>query len=236
LHADADVTAQVLERSICEQTFLLTAGNEAVPVRTRMIGDHHVSNCLAAAAVGLSLGIDLPAIVRGLEAVDRVPGRMERLECGQPFGVFVDAAATPETLSLAIKSVRLVTRGRLLVVAAPRPDEAPERSALLGRVLERGAGAPIITSHGPGPRQSLDFAHDVLDGFERPGKARIIGNRAEAIRFALSQARPGDCVLITGRDHGLGGQASDFDDREIACEWLYSQNAPPCSPRLRIFG
>jgi UDP-N-acetylmuramoyl-L-alanyl-D-glutamate--2,6-diaminopimelate ligase len=201
-----------------------------------MIGDHHVSNCLSAAAVGLSLGMKLPAVVRGLEAVDRVPGRMERLECGQPFGVFVDAGATPETLSLAIKSVRRVTRGRLVVVAAPRPNDAPQRSALLGRVLERGARAPIITSLAPGQRQSLEFAHAVLDGFERPGKARTIANRAEAIRYALSQARAGDCVLIAGRDNGLGGQASDFDDREIACEWLYSQAGPAESPRLRIVG
>ncbi len=60
-----------------------------------MIGTHHVYNCLTAAAVGLAYGIDLTTVVRGLEAVDYVPGRLERIECGQPFGVFVDFAHTP---------------------------------------------------------------------------------------------------------------------------------------------
>src|SRR5207302_11267856 len=111
LRAEAEITANVLERSPSEQLFLLSAGGDTFPVRTRMIGDHHVSNCLAAAAVGLSLGIELESIVRGLEAVERVPNRLERLECGQPFSVFVDAARSRETLSLAIKTMRQVTRG-----------------------------------------------------------------------------------------------------------------------------
>ena len=65
--------------------------------RTRMIGDHHVANCLAATAVGLAAGVPLAKIVRGLESIEHVPGRLERLECGQEFGVFVDAAASPES-------------------------------------------------------------------------------------------------------------------------------------------
>src|SRR4029450_10525320 len=117
LHAEADVSAQVIERHRSEQTFLLTAGGDTIPVRTRMIGDHHVSNCLAAAAVGLASDIDLTTVVQGLEAIDRVPGRLERLECGQSFGVFVDGAATPETLALSIRAVRRVTSGRVIVIA-----------------------------------------------------------------------------------------------------------------------
>ena len=64
-----------------------------------MIGDHHIYNCLMATAIGLAEGIDLNTIVRGLETVTRVPGRLERIECGQPFGVFVDYAHTPDALA-----------------------------------------------------------------------------------------------------------------------------------------
>ena len=76
-----------------------------------MIGDHHVSNCLVAAAVGLAYGIDLATVVRGLEAVDRVSGRLERIECGQPFGVFVDYAHTPDALAAVLDTLAGRHRG-----------------------------------------------------------------------------------------------------------------------------
>jgi len=241
LHAEADITGQVLERSLCEQTFMITAGGDSAPVRTRMIGDHHVANCLAATAVGLSLGLELQDIVRGLEAVERVPGRMERLECGQPFGVFVDAAATPETLSRSIATLRQVTPGRVLVVFGPRESADGARRAMLGRVLERGCHLPILTSGEPGQTAPLAGIHELLDGFERPHKAQNLPDRASAIRFALSQAQAGDAVLIAGRgERGSelkGRQKLTHDDREIACAWLYEPQPPEnCRPRFRVVG
>jgi UDP-N-acetylmuramoyl-L-alanyl-D-glutamate--2,6-diaminopimelate ligase len=241
LHAEADISANVLERFISEQTFMLSAGDEAATVRTRIIGDQHVSNCLAAAAVGLTAGIDLETIVRGLEAVDRVPGRMERLECGQPFGVFVDAADSPQRLTLAIKTIRQVTRGRVFVVASPNAATDGPQRALLGRVLERGAHVPIVTSSEPGQGRQLQTAHDVLDGFERPAKAEVISNRQKAIQFALSQASEGDAVLIAGRGDRVTrtgrGERDEYDDRETACEWLYQQAEPVVrKPRFRVVG
>lgn len=241
LHAEAEITASVLERSPAEQTFLLTAGSDTVPVRARMIGDHHVSNCLAATAVGLTLGLDLETIARGLEAVDRIPGRMERLECGQSFGVFVDAAATPETLALAIKTVRQVTRGRVLVVCGSRGGSDRSQRALLGRVLEKGCHLPVLTSDDPGHEQPLEIAHGLLDGFERPHKAQIIPDRAKAIRWTLAEARPGDAVLIAGKGDRagqlIGRKRIAHDDREVACEWLYSRGEEQIAPRrFRVVG
>jgi UDP-N-acetylmuramoyl-L-alanyl-D-glutamate--2,6-diaminopimelate ligase len=244
LHAEADITASVLERSRSEQTFLITAGSDSVPVRTRMIGDHHVSNCLAAAAVGLALGFDLDTIVRGLEAVERIPGRLERLECGQPFGVFVDAAAAPDTLALAIKTVRQVTSGRVFVVCGSRGGSDRNQRALVGRVLERGCRVPVITSDDPGHEEPLQIAHGLLDGFNKPHKAQVIPDRAAAIRWALSQAREGDAVLIAGKgDRGgqlVGRKRMKHDDREVACAWLYSQGGAEMAAvgprRFRIVG
>jgi UDP-N-acetylmuramoyl-L-alanyl-D-glutamate--2,6-diaminopimelate ligase len=241
LHAEADLTAEVIERHRSEQTFLLSAGSDTIPVRTRMIGDHHVSNCLAAAAVGLASGIELTTVVQGLEAIDRVPGRLERLECGQPFGVFVDGAAAPETLALSIRAVRRVTSGRVIVVAGCPGSGDKATRPLVGRVLEKCASLPIVTTNDPRHEEPLAIAHDMLDGFERPHKAHVLPDRAEAIRFALSQARDGDSVLITGKGDRsgqiVGRKHLPHDDREVACQWLYERGAEELArPRLRIVG
>jgi UDP-N-acetylmuramoyl-L-alanyl-D-glutamate--2,6-diaminopimelate ligase len=239
LHAEADVTASVLERFVSEQTFLLSAGDDTAAVRTRMIGDHHVSNCLAAACFGLAAGFELATIVRGLEAVERVPGRLERLECGQPFGVFVDVAQSPETLTRAITTMRQVTSGRTIVVFGPRQEHEAARKALLGRVLERGAHVAIVTGDEPRQKGLLETAHQVLDGFQRPGKAHVILDRAAAIRFALSQARAGDGVLIAGRGDRVsaGGGGKGYDDREVACGLLFGRDErDDCRRQFRVVG
>jgi UDP-N-acetylmuramoyl-L-alanyl-D-glutamate--2,6-diaminopimelate ligase len=241
LHAEADITASVVERSASEQTFFLSLGSHVAPVRTRMIGDQHVSNCLAAAATGVAVGLDLNTIIRGLEAVERVPGRLERLECGQPFGVYVDAAASPETLALSIKNVRQVTRGRVFTVFGPQECTDSPRRALLGRVLERGTHVAILTSDEPNQPDPLKIAHDLLDGFERPHKAQVIPNRNVAIHYALGQARPGDAVLIAGRGDRVtrpsGGKGRLYDDRQTACDWLDRQgDSAPVRPRFRVVG
>ncbi|MBN2291881.1 MAG: UDP-N-acetylmuramoyl-L-alanyl-D-glutamate--2,6-diaminopimelate ligase, partial [Pirellulales bacterium] len=106
IRSQAELMGTLIERQACEQTFLLTAGSDTVPVRTRMIGVHHVYNCLCATAIGLTYGIDLPTIVRALESVEEIPGRLQRIECGQPFSVFVDFAHTPDALSGSLAALR----------------------------------------------------------------------------------------------------------------------------------
>jgi len=221
----AQVQAQLLERCASEQTFLLTAGQECIPVRTRTIGDQFVYCCLSAAAVGLVMGLNLTTIVRGLESVDYVPGRLERLECGQDFGVFVDHAQTPSALALALHAMRQVTTGRVICVYGATQSQDLEQRAALGRVAERGADIGIITSNNPGHEPPLQIAHDILDGFDHPDRAHVIPDRKKAIHWALGEAGPGDTVIITGKGdelyQTLGKRQFHFDDRDVACRWLY---------------
>ena len=130
----AQLQAQLLERSPCEQTFLIMAGQESVPVRTRSVGDQYIYSCLSAAAVALVMGIDLATVARGLEAVERVPGRMERIECGQPFSVFADSADTPDRLAVALKTLRRATRGRVLCAYSVYDRKRVGERPLMGRV------------------------------------------------------------------------------------------------------
>ncbi len=225
MRSAAEITGHMLERCPSEQTFLLTAGSDSVPVRTRMIGDHHIANCLVAAATGLAYGIDLPTVVRGLERVDGVPGRLERIECGQPFGVFVDYAHTPDALTAALRTLREVCRGRLICVFGAGGDRDRQKRPLMGQAVERLADLAIVTNDNPRYEPPKAIIDDILSGFRYPTQAVVLPEREEAIQSALADARPGDCVLIAGKGHEtyqvLGGKRYHFDDCEIAREWLY---------------
>jgi UDP-N-acetylmuramoyl-L-alanyl-D-glutamate--2,6-diaminopimelate ligase len=240
MFGDAQVTARVIERYPSEQTFLLQAGHESIPVRTSMIGDHHVQNCLAATATGLALGMDLTTIVRGLESVKYVPGRLQRIECGQSFNVYVDNARSPSALATSLRALRQAGAGRIICVMGAPGGKNREDRPRIGHVLDRGAQLSIITSDDPRHEPPLQIAHDILDGHERPHLTHTIPNRTRAIEFALASARPGDTVLIAGksdrRTQRIGSGVQPHDDCEVARRWLYGQ-ATPAQPRpqLRVF-
>lgn len=221
----AEITGTLVEQFASEQTFLLTAGSETMPVHTRMIGLHHVYNCLSAAAVGLAYGIDLATVVRGLEAVEHLPGRLERIECGQPFGVFIDFAHTADALAGALDALRQVTEGRLICVFGAGGDRDRTKRPLMGQAAESRADLVVLTNDNPRSEPPHAILDDILAGLDRPADAHVLPDRADAIAWALSQAQPGDCVLIAGKGHEtfqiLGHATLPFDDREVAREWLY---------------
>ena len=225
IHSAAEISGVVVERHLSEQTFLLIAGSDVMPVRTQMVGLHHVYNCLVAAAVGLAYGIDLPAVVRGLEAVRAVPGRLQRIECGQPFGVFVDYAHTPDALAAVLSTLREVVSGRLICVFGAGGDRDRLKRPLMGKAVEESADVAIITTDNPRSEDPQEIAAQILSGFIHPETARCVADRAAAIEAALSEARTGDCVLIAGKGHEteqiIGDQRLALDDVEIAQQSLY---------------
>lgn len=150
IRAAAEVGAVPVEQHLSEQTFLLTAGSDTVPVRTRMIGEHHIYHCLEATAVALAYGIELTTIASGLESVDYVPGRLERIERGQPFGVFLDVASTPGARENAVATLKQVTAGRLICVDEPGKG----RNGAICRALEmaRPGDCVLIAGFGPDDR------------------------------------------------------------------------------------
>jgi len=225
----AEITGQMLERFTSEQTFLLCAGSEAVPVTTKMIGTHHMYNCLMAAAVGLTCGIELDTVVRGLESLERVPGRLERIECGQPFSVFVDFAHTPDALTNALETLREVISGRLICVFGAGGDRDRRKRPLMAQAVESLAHVAVITNDNPRTEDPNLIIRELLDGCNRPNDMEVIPDRAKAIHWALAQAQPGDCVLIAGKGHEkhqiIGAHRGYFDDCDVARQWLY-ENLP----------
>jgi UDP-N-acetylmuramoyl-L-alanyl-D-glutamate--2,6-diaminopimelate ligase len=221
MRAPAEITGEVIEQHVNEQTFVLSAGDESVGVRTEIVGDHHVVNCLAAAATALAYGVELTTVARGLEAVDRLPGRMERIMCGQEFAVFVDAAHSPHTLRACLRAARQVTAGRVICVfGAHGMEERPERQAL-GRVVGAMADVAVITSCRSRGEDRGSICLEVRKGFSSENRPQVVTDRTAAITYALELARPGDTVIIAGMgDRGHAALEPDRDhlanDAEIA--------------------
>jgi UDP-N-acetylmuramoyl-L-alanyl-D-glutamate--2,6-diaminopimelate ligase len=220
LRQGAEITAEIIEQQINEQTFVLTAGDDSVGVRTALVGDHHVYNCLTAAALGLSYGIELTTIARGLEAVEQLPGRMERIVCGQDFAVLVDAASTPDTLRACLKAARHVTAGRLICVLGANAQTHRDELPAMGRVAGSLADVAVITTSGPRERGSRDFTRNIVGGFADPRKAHVFLDRTQAIAWALDQASEGDTVVLAGMGDRLYPNASTnglpWDDGDVA--------------------
>jgi UDP-N-acetylmuramoyl-L-alanyl-D-glutamate--2,6-diaminopimelate ligase len=229
----AEVTATLVERFPSEQTFLLHCGNETIPVRTRMIGDHHIYNCLIATAVGLGYEIDLPTIVRGLEAIDHIPGRLQRIECGQAFRVFVDYAHTADALRSTLMTLREVTDGRLICVFGAGGDRDREKRPLMGRQVTNFADVAVVTDDNPRGEDPSAIIRDILRGIDETIEAVVEPDRAAAIEYALSIAEEGDCVVIAGKGHEthqiVGNRRIWFDDCEVARDRLYAMHPPVLS-------
>lgn len=226
---EAEVTGHLIERTSSSQTFMVVAGAESVPVRTAIIGDQHIYNCLATVAVGLSAGLDLTTIAKGLESTGNIPGRLERVECGQGFGVWIDSARSPGQLANALRTLKQVTEGNVWCVCSTDDDQTDSHRRRIGEVAERVADKTVITR--TSVSQSVDYepAHQVLDGFDKPESAQLIPNRFKAIEWALQQAKPGDSVLVSGcgeRPFALIGEENwTITDRDVCQAWLYDHSS-----------
>jgi UDP-N-acetylmuramoyl-L-alanyl-D-glutamate--2,6-diaminopimelate ligase len=237
----AEISATPVEQTLSDQTFLLSAGSETIPVRTTLLGRHNVYNCLFAAAVGFGYGMNLTSIARGLESIECVPSRLERIECGQPFGVFVDHAREPDALEQALQTLRSVTPRRLLcVLPAPAGMDRFERIRL-GRVVEQLADQAIVTHDSqtePAGRQP-SLLNDVALGARNKAMLLTIADRKDAIRWLLGSAEDGDCVLVAGSAPSIEADDADCsrandraaDDRVIVRRFLGQGSLVGAAPR-----
>ncbi|MBL9092152.1 MAG: hypothetical protein JNL96_13080 [Planctomycetaceae bacterium] len=219
----AEFSATIIERHRSEQTFLLSFGREIVPVRTTLLGRHNVINCLVATALASSYGLDPHSIVRGIEEVHELPGRLERIECGQPFGVFVDEGASPEAVAICLESLREATSGRLTCVFNAASGLGGVQRVRLASAVDRLCDSAIVTQ----ARETDDSgrSRELVAAFREAKKCSFVSSRAEAVRRALREARDGDCVLIAGRgrmSYGeAGGEFGQCDDRQLARQALH---------------
>jgi UDP-N-acetylmuramoyl-L-alanyl-D-glutamate--2,6-diaminopimelate ligase len=220
---DADFRATGVEFDPRGSRFTLTTPDGAVEITTRLPGLFNVSNALAAAAAASALGTPIDQIAAGLAAADRVPGRFEPVDEGQPFAVLVDYAHTPDSLDNVLRAARRITDGRLTVVFGAGGDRDRTKRPLMGRVASALADRTIVTSDNPRSEDPESIVDQVLGGAGPDAEREV--DRRRAIQIAIEPAREGDVVVIAGKGHEQGQEFADgrkepFDDVTVAREAL----------------
>jgi UDP-N-acetylmuramoyl-L-alanyl-D-glutamate--2,6-diaminopimelate ligase len=196
-------------------------------VASPLVGRHNLSNILAAAGACLHLGLTPVEVAEGIAALQAVPGRFEKVESGQPFGVFVDYAHTPDALERVLAFARSYAAGRVIAVFGCGGDRDRGKRPLMGAAAVRLADLAVLTSDNPRSEEPGTILAEIETGARAaagPGRYRTIADRREAIAFAVAEARPGDLVVIAGKGHEtyqiLRERTIPFDDRRAAADAL----------------
>jgi UDP-N-acetylmuramoyl-L-alanyl-D-glutamate--2,6-diaminopimelate ligase len=225
--ADADVVARAVRVGADGCHFTMHAQDDGdLPLHTSLLGSLNVANALAAAVTARLVGFDDEAITAGVASVAAIPGRLERVDTGQPFTVLVDYAHTPDALRAALSAARqLAGSQRVLVVFGAGGDRDAAKRPLMGRAAATGADVVVVTDDNPRSEDPAEIAAAVVAGAaDGPAVVRREPDRRSAIRSALDEARAGDVVLIAGKGHEteqrVGDRVIPFDDRVVAREEL----------------
>ena len=206
-----------------------------IPVNSPLVGLHNFRNILSAAGAGLALGLSPAVIARGLSALSRVPGRLERVE--NPYGrhTFVDYAHTPDALEKILESMNKIKTGRIITVMGCGGDRDRGKRPIMGEISARLSDLLVISSDNPRTEDPLSIIAEILPGAARVKKELnpkgplesgfvVEPDRARAIALAVAASRPGDTIIVAGKGHEdyqiIGTEKRRFDDRQEAARAL----------------
>lgn len=190
-----------------------------------MPGAFNVTNALLALAVGHTAGADPVLLARGI-ATAEVPGRMQRVNRGQSFLALVDYAHKPAAVAALLDAVRAQVPGRLLVILGCGGDRDTAKRPLMGAEAARRADLLVVTDDNPRTEDPAAIRASILAGTREVSTGSVveIGDRAEAIAYAVRQARPGDAVVVAGKGHETGqevhGVKHPFVDAAVLADLL----------------
>ncbi|MBM7170692.1 UDP-N-acetylmuramoyl-L-alanyl-D-glutamate--2,6-diaminopimelate ligase [Streptomyces sp. G44] len=227
-HPDADWRAEDVQVGPLDSTFVVVGPKgERVTARSPLAGPFNVANTLAAIVSLAVAGIDPQQAADGVAAVPGVPGRLERVDAGQPYLAVVDYAHKTDAVESVLRALRKVTEGKLHIVLGCGGDRDRTKRMPMGAAAARLADTAVLTSDNPRGEDPLAILATMLAGaaevpaHER-GDVAVFEDRAAAIRAAVVRARPGDTVLVAGKGHEQGqdiaGVVRPFDDRQVLRE------------------
>lgn len=225
LHPEADLRATRIEPQGHATRFEVTAGREHAEMAIPLAGTFNVSNALAAAGLARQAGVSLAAVADGLSRATPPPGRMERVQAGQPFEVVVDYAHTMHAFRTVLSILRAGTPppGRLIAVFGATGDRDRSKRPELARIAREYTDFFIITNEDPYGERPESIMAEVAAGVPREEEGQRFvreEDRAHAIECALRRARPGDTIAILGKGHEqsmvVNGRKKPWSDSAVA--------------------
>lgn len=240
LGPEADIRAENVVYSPQGIRFDAVGADFRVPVNSPLVGAYNVSNCLAALTAAVrGLGVDAQTAARGIASLTGVPGRMERIDLGQPFTAIVDFAHTPNALRVALETARQMTDKRVIAVFGSAGLRDKEKRRLMAEVSAELADLSILTAEDPRSESLEGILEEMAAGARarggREGQTFFrVPDRGEAIRLGVRLAEPGDIVLACGKGHEqsmcFGETEYPWDDRiamRAALAELLGVDGPP---------
>ena len=225
LDLPADCRAEGVELSAQETRFTAVLPSGRVEIAMQPLGRFNVYNALAALAAGTGMGIPRETAQAGIESMEPVRGRFERVT-SRTRNVIVDYAHTPDGLEKALESARQLARGRVIVVFGCGGNRDRTKRPVMGGLASRLADQCVVTSDNPRKEDPEAIIAEILAGIpsEVRKKCAVEPDRAAAIRLAVEMTQPEDLVLIAGKGHEdyqlVGETKLHFDDREVAAQVL----------------
>ncbi|MFL5768823.1 MAG: UDP-N-acetylmuramoyl-L-alanyl-D-glutamate--2,6-diaminopimelate ligase [Chloroflexota bacterium] len=231
--ASADVRLARVEEDGRRLRVAYVAGGADASVDLRLAGRFNAYNALAVVALGQGLGLDADAVRAGLQSIERVPGRMETLDVGQPFGVVVDFAHSPASLQAVLDVLAPVAAARgggLIAVFGSAGERDTEKRPMMGRIAGERSRLVVVTDEDPRGEDREAILEEIAAGAEEAGRRRdrdllLIPDRPAAVAAAFERAKPGDVVLLAGKGHeqsiiGPAGAVA-YDERTTALAALH---------------
>lgn len=226
IHHPGEFYARGIEITTQGASFHLFTPQGNGRISLHISGLFSVYNAMGTAALCTAAGIPFSCIVKGLEGLRGVAGRLECVDTGdRPFSVYVDYAHTPDALQNVLETARGFTRRRLISVFGCGGDRDHGKRPIMGEIGGRYSDRVILTSDNPRTEDPMDILKAVEEGVKRTATPYIITeNRREAIREALEEAGDGDVIVIAGKGHEsyqeINGVRHHFDDKEIVLSLL----------------
>lgn len=214
-----------LEISLQGVRFRCVTPKGSADIRSPLVGAFNVSNLLGAMGALSAMGLSAAEAAMGVSSLEGVPGRMERIDAGQPFSVIVDYAHTDDALKNLLDTLRALRPRRIVTVFGCGGDRDRSKRPLMGSVAAQRSDLVIATSDNPRTESPGGILDEVAQGFKNHSTPfKLVVNRREAIETALRSAGPGDLVVLAGKGHEttqtIQGRKLPFDDRQVAREIL----------------
>ena len=222
---DADLTAKDIRLNANGVRFAAICGNELALVRLGIPGLFSVHNALGAISVCMSLGVSLADCAEALESAKGVKGRVELVPTDGDYSIVIDYSHKPDALENVLKTLRPVTKGRLIALFGCGGDRDKAKRPIMGAIAADNADLVIVTSDNPRTEEPEEIIREIVEGMKnKHTPKKVICDRVEAIHWAIDNAASGDVILLAGKGHEdyqvVGHEKHHMDEREIVAEWL----------------